>query len=103
MKLNSRSQQPLPRRKLVSGVFSVAALFLATGTAHTHDPTDNRDADWIFKCPVSGDVYIYEHPRFGFTVRGLEPPFQLAWAEDREPVLTVENKKCELIYPVEQG
>ena len=33
MKLNLRSQQPPPRRKLVSGVFSIAALFLATGTA----------------------------------------------------------------------
>jgi hypothetical protein len=34
MKLNPRSQQPTQRRKLVSGVFSIAVLFLATGTAH---------------------------------------------------------------------
>jgi hypothetical protein len=41
MKLNPRSQQPSPRRKLVGGAFSIAVLFLTTGTAH---------AKAIFQC-----------------------------------------------------
>jgi hypothetical protein len=48
MKLNPRSQQPVrsgvlpPRRKLVSGVFSLAMLFLATGTAHAQNAEQQR-------------------------------------------------------------
>jgi hypothetical protein len=61
----------------------IAALFLATGTAHAHDPIDNPDPDWIFQCPEGsnvGNVYIYEFNIY-FTVRGIRPPFQLAWAD----------------------
>jgi hypothetical protein len=86
------------KKILITGI---AALFLATGTAHAHDPLVDRDPDWIFSCPRR-DVYIYEGYS-GFIARNLEPPFQLSWAAEREPVLTVGNEKCELIYPVEQG
>jgi hypothetical protein len=87
------------KKVLITGI---AVLLLATGTVHAHDPLNDRDPDWIFRCPIQGNVYIYEGGN-GFIARNLEPPFQLAWAEDREPMLTVGNEKCELIYPVEQG
>jgi hypothetical protein len=88
----------LPVKRLF--LAGIAVLFLATGIAHAHDPLINRDPDWIFRCSVQGNVYIYEGSS-GFIARNLEPPFQLSWAADR--VLTVGNEKCELIYPVEQG
>ncbi len=63
--------------------------------------------DWIFRCDVrdsSINVYIYEHSQSNFTIRGALLPFQLDWSKEKyELVLTVENGKCELIYPVEQG
>jgi hypothetical protein len=61
MKLNLRSQQPPPRRKLVSGVFSLAVLFLATGTAHAEDTRK-----WIWRCGLvhaPGQEQLDEHER----------------------------------------
>jgi hypothetical protein len=37
MKLNPCSQQPPPRRKLVSGAFSIAALLMATSAVYAHE------------------------------------------------------------------
>ena len=85
--------------KIHALITGIAVLFMTTATAHD---LYERDADWIFRCSET-HVYIYDHRQLGFTVRNLEPPFQLAWTEAREPVLTVGNEKCELIYPVEQG
>jgi hypothetical protein len=84
-------------------LLSVATLLLATGATHAGTHLNDRDPDWIFSCSGHGDVFIYHEGQITFTVRGVAPPFQLSWAEDREPVLTVGNEKCELIYPVEQG
>jgi hypothetical protein len=58
MKLNPRSQQPVrsgvlpPRRKLVSAVFSLATLFLATGTAHAQTQH--------YRGPTTADDPIYQ-------------------------------------------
>ena len=56
MKLNPRSQQPPPRRKLVSGVFSLAVLFLATGTARSDDPETEKGVR----------LWCHEHPDTAF-------------------------------------
>jgi hypothetical protein len=81
MKLTPRSQQPVrsgvlpPRHKLVSGVFSIAALFLATGAAHAADQQwwpdcrhgwvtrhfENFDTDWppVEISPDDGNDIIF--------------------------------------------
>jgi hypothetical protein len=88
-----------------------AALMLATalmltilaGRAVAADEEDNFP-DWIFSCPVYGDVYIWGNSITTFlTIRGARPPFSLTWIKEDEPELTMGGGKCELIYPVEQS
>jgi hypothetical protein len=87
----------------------IVALVLAIGfiltivVARAASCLDGREADWIFQCPGQyGQVFVYEGFS-GFVVDKIEPPFQLGWAKDGQPALTVKDGKCELIYPVEQS
>jgi len=68
MKLNLRSQQSTPRRKLVSGVFSIAALFLATGAAQA-----GRYHDWNCGNGVRVQTqYDKSRNTYGFAIEGLK-------------------------------
>jgi hypothetical protein len=78
-----------------------AALMLATalmltilaGRAGAAEAEEDNFPDWIFSCPVHGDVYIWGTGLTSIlTIRGARPPFYLAWIKEDEPELTRERK-----------
>jgi hypothetical protein len=64
MKLNPRSQQPPPRRRLVSGAFSIAVLFLATGAAHAR-PVFKWQCGKITVSLHESSVMVADDERYG--------------------------------------